>query len=263
MESEAAGIFSVQCQTLLPFLRSLFVDFLDHPFDRLLQMHRVVDLENQFPRRYRQHGTVNRERVLAPERRREILTQVEAVIVLQLRQVLIEIRTHGTQRAQQIVNQRRGVFDHKAAYQIGIGRDVFQRTHRRRRSQPRSDAVIGLVIRNNGPRVCLAVAVFLIQNKRFQIEHAKLIQSLLMAVANRYPAQPSGMGDDLFQIGCDDQARALAIDPGDARVERRRRKAARAVRNLFQLIKLWRSNQNIAGNPNINLFIARVPRIRG
>ena len=84
-----------------------------------------------------------------------------------------------------------------------------------------------------------------------------------MAVANRYPAQPSGMGDDLFQIGCDDQARALAIDPGDARVERRRRKAARAVRNLFQLIKLWRSNQNIAGNPNINLFIVGAPRIRG
>src|SRR5438552_18757793 len=84
-----------------------------------------------------------------------------------------------------------------------------------------------------------------------------------MAVANRYPAQPSGMGDDLFQIGCDYQARALAIDPGDARIERRRRKAARAVRNLFQLIKLWRSNQNIAGNPNINLSIAGVPRIRG
>ena len=133
MESEAAGIFSVQRQTLLPFLCSLLIDFLDHTFDRLLQMHRVVDLENQFPRRYRQHGTVNRERVLAPERRREILTQVEAVIVLQLRQVLIEIRTHGTQRSQHIVNQRRGVFDHKAAYQIGIGRDVFQRAHRRRR----------------------------------------------------------------------------------------------------------------------------------
>ena len=122
--------------------------------------------------------------------------------------------------------------------------------------------MIGLIVGKNGPRVCLAIAILLIENERFQIEHAKLIQSLLMAVANCNSAQPSGMGDDLFQIGCDYQARALAIDPGDARVERRRRKAARAVRNLFQLIKLWRSNQNIAGNPNINLFIARVPRIR-
>ena len=123
--------------------------------------------------------------------------------------------------------------------------------------------MIGLIIRNNCPRKSLAVALLLIEIKRFQVEHAKLIQSLLMAVANRHSAQASGMRYDLFQIGSDYQARALVIDPGDARVERRRRKVAGAVRNSRQLIQLWRSNENIAGNPNIELFIARLRRVRG
>ena len=110
----------------------------------------------------------------------------------------------------------------------------------------------------------LAVAVFLIQNERLHIEDAKLIQRLFVLITNRYSAQASGVRDDLFQIRGDHQSRAFAIDARDTLIERRRRKAASGLevfRDCLQLIEFRRSDQDVAGDPNIELFVARFSRI--
>src|SRR5207253_1691214 len=88
-------------------------------------------------------------------------------------------------------------------------------------------AMIGLSIRKYGPRVCLAVAVLLIQHKRFHIEETELIQSLFVLVTDSDPAQTSGVGDDLLQICRYYQAGAFAIHAGNPIVERRRSETVR------------------------------------
>ena len=79
---------------MLPFLRQLLVHFGDDLLKRLLQMRRIVNLEHQLPRRRRQHGAIDGEGILATQRRREIVPQVQAVVLLQVIKMLIQIRTN-------------------------------------------------------------------------------------------------------------------------------------------------------------------------
>ena len=58
-----------------------------------------------------------------------------------------------------------------------------------------------------------------------------------MLISYGYPAQTACVGDDLFQIRADNQARAFAIDSGNAIVERRCAEVAGAFRNLFDVQK--------------------------
>ena len=68
----------------------------------------------------------------------------------------------------------------------------------------------------------LAVGVFLIEYERFQVEDAKLIQRLLVLVADREPSHAARVRDDFFEVGSENDPSAAVIDSGDARIERRR-----------------------------------------
>src|SRR2546423_15190630 len=76
-----------------------------------------------------------------------------------------------------------------------------------------------------------------------------------MTITNGDPPQPARMRYDLFKVRSQDDARAIAIDISDSRIERSGREVAARVRNRLQTGELRRSNQHVAIDPGVELFV--------
>src|SRR5262249_22730214 len=123
-------------KALLAVSGHLGVDLPDYELKRLLQMLLIINLEDGLPRRRREHGAVERERVFAAQRSREVVAQVNSLLRLESLQVVPALLVGLLQRLQQIVDERGRLFDDEGRDQAGVRRDEFERPHRPGLSEP-------------------------------------------------------------------------------------------------------------------------------
>src|SRR5260370_37846948 len=77
VEGSSAGFGPVPLQRALSFFGDLLVYFRNDLLKALLQMRGIVDLKNQLPRRRRQNGPIDGERILATQRCGKIVAQIQ------------------------------------------------------------------------------------------------------------------------------------------------------------------------------------------
>ena len=99
-------------------------------------MSRVVHLDHQLPRRSRQNRPINSECIVPTQRRGKIAAQIQAVILLQFIEMLVQIRTDITDRCEQVIDHGRRILNYKAGHQICVRRDIFERFHGRWLREP-------------------------------------------------------------------------------------------------------------------------------
>src|SRR6185369_840638 len=137
--------------------------------------------------------------------------------------------------------------------------DVFKRTHRTRRCEPRRNAALCVVERQRSLRMSFSVTVFLIQNEILHTQNAQLVQSsfLLLGIGT-FGAFRFRAGDDFFEICRNYETRTFLINLCDAIVKRRRRETACAsvcdCRDTLKLLQLRTGGKKIRLNPNVKLL---------
>ena len=229
-------------------------------------MRGIVHLKHHLPRRRRQNWTIDRKCKLSTQWRSKIFANVQPMIGLLLIEVLPQIRRHGLDDSEQIINQRDGILHHESGHNISIRRDVFQRAHRSGRRQPRRDAALRLVKREDGARMRFAVAVFLIEHEVFQIQNADLLQSTFMFFRVRaLRALRLCLRYHTFKIGGHDEAGAFLIDLSHARMEWSSSETARSAflherGQILEFLQVWTRRKQIVLDPDVKLLVLLLVR---
>ena len=109
--------------------------------DRRLQCGRIVHFENQLPPRRRQHRPVERHGNFATQRRRDVVQHIHARLRFEIGEVLAELSVAAPNHLEHFFHDASRILDHRRRHHAGIGRNEIQRSHRRRRGQPRSNSL--------------------------------------------------------------------------------------------------------------------------
>ena len=171
-------------QTCLAFFRGFLVDFVDDAFERLLQMRRIVDLEHQLPRQASaESGHQSRRRTRRPAAPRN-RCEYSVRDPLQLVEILVEIgRNRVASTPSKSSTTALGFLTTKPATRFASGEMYSSEPIGPGWASHEVNAVIGFGVGKHGPRVRLAVGVFLIKHKRLHIQDAEFVQSLFVLIA--------------------------------------------------------------------------------
>ena len=192
----------------------------DNALHRVLQLRLVVDFHDDLPRRRRQHRPVEGERKFAAERRSKVAANIHTLRSLQIIHLLLNIRLDRLDELEQIVDQLCRLIHDKRGHDIGVRGDEIERSHRSRCRKPRRDPAVCLCEGQRGLAQSAAVRFLLLRDKVSQVHDAKLLEAINVTLIFRAAGLARHLGDDPFEIGRDDQTRAIFVHIIDPLMER-------------------------------------------
>src|SRR6185503_9397632 len=259
----AAGeIVLFPCQSAFAEPGRFLIDFVDHLFERVLEMRRIVDLKHQLPRRSRQDWSINRESKLSTEWCGDIVANVESALRLLLVEIFPQVVRDGVQHTKKIVDECYGVLNHEGCDDVRIGRDVLERTHRSRSGQPRRNTFRSIAERQRSLRVRLSTRVFLIEHEVLHAQNSQPVQRrfALFGILT-FCALIPGFRNNLLEVRCDYQSSAFLVNLRDTIAERSCSKAAQTAavlhcRDSLKLLQLRTCRKQVLLDPNIKFVFA-------